>query len=138
MMVRSSFPMVALLGLVLGGCATRGPTTGLWGTAWRLEDLGGAGVLDNVEATLEFPETGKVAGTASCNRFFGSAEIGGGTIKLSPLGTTRMACPEAVMNQEGKYLKALEDAERFTVDGRALLVYSKEMETPLRFVRKEP
>ena len=28
-----------------------------------------------------------------------------------------MACPEAVMNQEGKYLKALEGAERYVFDG---------------------
>ncbi|MGH7674583.1 MAG: YbaY family lipoprotein [Gemmatimonadales bacterium] len=114
-----------------------GATTGLLGTAWRLEDLGGAGVIDNVEVTLEFPEAGKVAGKASCNRFFGTAEVAGGSITLSPLGTTRMACPEAVMNQEGKYLKALHDAERFALEGTALLVYSRGMETPLRFTRKE-
>ncbi|MGH9258548.1 MAG: META domain-containing protein [Acidimicrobiales bacterium] len=107
------------------------------GTSWRLEDLGGAGVIDNVEVTLEFPEAGKVAGKASCNRFFGTAEVAGGSIKLSPLGTTRMACPEALLNQEGKYLKALQDAERFTLEGTALLVYSRGMEKPLRFTHKE-
>ena len=39
------------------------------GTAWRLEDLGGAGVLDKVEATLEFTEGGKIARPGSCNSF---------------------------------------------------------------------
>lgn len=28
----------------------------LVGTEWRLEDLGGAGVIDNSQATLAFPE----------------------------------------------------------------------------------
>jgi len=108
------------------------------GTAWRLEDLGGAGVVDRVEATLEFPEAGKVVGSGSCNRFFGSVEISGESIRFGPLGATRMACVEAVMNQEAKYLEALRDAERFTRDGSALLIYRKGMERPLRFLPKAP
>ncbi|MGH7516091.1 MAG: YbaY family lipoprotein [Gemmatimonadales bacterium] len=115
-----------------------GGTSGLSGTAWRLEDLGGAGVLDRAEATLEFPEVGRVAGSGSCNRFFGTVEISGESIKFGPLGSTRMACPEAVGMQERKYLKALEEAERFTLDEPMLLVYSNGMEKPLRFMRKEP
>ncbi len=115
-----------------------GGTSGLSGTAWRLEDLGGAGVLDRAEATLEFPEAGRVAGSGSCNRFFGSVEISGESIRFGQMGSTRMACPEAVGMQEDKYLKALQDAERYTLDGPMLLVYSKGMEKPLRFMRKEP
>jgi len=110
----------------------------LLGTSWRLEDLGGAGVLDRVEATLEFPDTGKVAGSGSCNRFFGSVDISGESIKFGSLGSTRKACAEAVMNQEGKYFKALQDAERFRLDGSMLLIYIRGMAKPLRFVRKEP
>ena len=37
----------------------------LVGSEWRLEDLGGTGVLDRVEATLAFPEAGRVAGIFS-------------------------------------------------------------------------
>jgi heat shock protein HslJ len=145
---RSWFLIVALLGLVLAGCAAGGPHAaqtaagggagGLVGTAWRLEDLGGGGVLDRVEATLEFPDPVMVAGSSSCNRFFGTVDTSGESIKISPLGSTRMACAEAIMNQEGKYLKALGDAERFTRDGSALLIYCKGMAKPLRFIRKVP
>lgn len=111
---------------------------GLMGTAWRLEDLGGAGVVDRAEATLQFTEAGKVAGSGSCNRFFGTASVSRDSITFGPLGSTRMACAEAVQMQEGRYLKALQDAERFTFDGTVLLIYSKGMEKPLRFIRKEP
>jgi heat shock protein HslJ len=136
---RSWVPIVAILGLVLADCSAGHPHAaqtaagsegGLVGTAWRLEDLGGAGVLGRVEATLGFPEAGKVAGNGSCNRFFGTVEISGESIKISPLGSTSMACAEAVMNQEGKYLKALQDAERFTRDASTLLVYCKGMAQP--------
>ncbi len=111
-------------------------SSGLLGTAWRLEDLGGAGVLDRAEATLEFPEVGKVTGSGSCNRFFGNVEIFGESLKFGPLGSTRMTCTETIGKQEAEYLKALRDAERFSLDGSMLLIYSKGMEKPLRFTRK--
>jgi heat shock protein HslJ len=108
----------------------------LLGTEWLLEDLGGAGVLDRVQATLAFPEAGRVAGSSSCNRFTGSIEIGEGTIRFAQLASTRRACAPAVMDQEGKYLKALEDAERMAIEGPYLLIYSRGLEKPLRFMRK--
>jgi heat shock protein HslJ len=100
---------------------------------WLLEDLGGSGVLDNIQATLAFQDAGKAVGNGSCNRFFGSAEINGDAIKLGPLASSRMACPEAVMNQETKYLKALQAADRFERKDPYLLIYCKGLEKPLRF-----
>lgn len=82
--------------------------SGILGTAWLLEDLGGIGVLDGAQATLEFPDPGKAVGSGSCNRFFGPVQISGESIAFGPLGSTRMACVEAVMMQEGGYLKALQ------------------------------
>jgi heat shock protein HslJ len=46
-----------------------------------------------------------------------------------------MACPEAVMNQETKYLDALQAAERFEWKAPYLLIYCKGFEKPLRFTR---
>lgn len=111
------------------------PTFQLTGSEWLLEDLAGAGVIDNAQATLAFPEEGKVAGRGSCNRFFGPAKISGDSMQLGPLGATRMACPEAVMNQETKYLDALQKVERFEWKDPYLLLYEKGSVKPLRFTR---
>lgn len=126
------------LRLVRAAGRAEGETTGLQGTAWRLEDLGGEGALDTAEATLEFPEVGRVAGSGSCNRFFGSVEISGESIRFGQMGSTRMSCEEAVNNQESKYFQALGAAERFTLEATTLLIYSRGMDKPLRFARKEP
>src|SRR5262249_29861949 len=79
--------------------AQPGPTQpvsfSLSNSKWLLEDLSGSGVLDNVQATLTFPENGRVAGNASCNRFFGPAGIDGCDIKVGRLGSAPIACPEA-------------------------------------------
>jgi heat shock protein HslJ len=94
-------------------------------------------VIDRIQATLAFPEAGKVEGNGSCNRFFGPVKISGDTIKLGPLASSRMACPEAVMNQESKYLNALQSAERFEWKDSHLLIYCRDFEKPLRFARMQ-
>ena len=108
----------------------------LLGTEWTLEDLSGAGVLDRLQTTLAFPQAGRVAGSSSCNGFPKSVENGDGAIRFGQLATTRRACVPAVMDQEGKYLKALEESERAAVEGPYLMIYSKGLEKPLRFIRK--
>ena len=67
-----------------------------------------------------------------------TVQVSGQSITFGPLGSTSMACAEAVMNQEAKYLKALRGAERFTRNGSTLLIYSKGLDAPLRFLAKEP
>lgn len=108
----------------------------LVGSTWRLEDLGGAGVVDRAEATLEFPQIGSVVGQTGCNRFFGYFETSGASLTIARLGSTKKMCPPAVMDQEAKYLRALERAERFSIEGATLLLYPQGQDRPLRFVRK--
>jgi heat shock protein HslJ len=121
-------------------CAMPGApaTAPLVGSEWRLEDLGGAAVLDRVEATLGFPEAGRVAGNGSCNRFFGSYTLMSDRIAIGQMGATRMACAGPVGEQEARYLAALEKAERVEVQGRTMRVHVKGMEKPLRYTRTKP
>ena len=105
-------PLTGLSGLLLAGVA--------------------AGCAGNAAAMTE---TGLVTGTVACNRFFGTVDVTGESIAFRPLGSARMAWPEAVMNQESKYLKALQDAERYALDGPFLLIHARGMDRPLRFTR---
>lgn len=105
----------------------------LLGTAWRLENLAGASLLDRVQATLEFAEPGRAGGLGSCNRFNGVVTIEDDSIRFGGLAATRRACPEAVMRQETAYLAALQDAERFERDGDALRIFARSRPAPLRF-----
>lgn len=126
--------------LSLTACALPGApgTAPLVGSEWRLEDLGGRGVLDRVQATLAFPEAGRVAGNSSCNRFFGSYTLMQDRIALGQLGGTRMACAPAVDEQEMRYLDALQKAQRLEVRGTTMLMHVQGLEKPLRFVRTQP
>ncbi len=125
---------VAVMLTRVGGDAAAAP---LVGTRWRLDDLAGTGVVAGAgaEATLEFPEEGRVAGRGSCNRFFGPVTITGSAIQFGLLGATQMACPEPIGAQESRYFAALRAAERFTLDGDSLRLSGAGIAAPLRFTR---
>jgi heat shock protein HslJ len=145
---RTSLLFVCLNFLLLCSCAASNktaanpPKTGasaqipLTGTEWVLTDLAGTPALPGGKATLAFPEAGRVAGSASCNRFTGSLTITGEHLKMGPLASTRMACmDDAVNQQETTYFKALDAANRYSYQNPYLLIYADGFDKPLRFTR---
>src|SRR6266478_6082329 len=133
---------VLLLSLLLLGCepakkpvqsASQEQSVNLVGTHWFLEEIGGKPVIENSKATLTFPEGGRVAGSGSCNRFMGSAEVKSDTIKIGPLAGTKMMCDQPASDQEATYLRALEGAQKFAVKDGKLLIYVAGSDAPLRF-----
>lgn len=95
----------------------------LVGREWRIEDVEGMGVIDYSNATLDFTADGKLAGNATCNRLIGSYEVQGDALSIEePTGTTRMACPEALMAQEERILELLPKIERYVIDETGALI----------------
>jgi heat shock protein HslJ len=133
------FALLCLLALsaacetVTGGSSPSAAS--LQGSEWLLEDLAGAGVVERVRSTLAFPDPGRVAGNGGCNRFGGEARFESGAVRISQLAATRRACPPAVMDQEQRYLAALQRVERLALDGPYLLAYPADEPRPLRFSR---
>ena len=143
-----------LLALLCVGCSSKSKTSGtettstavpatafvsLEGTKWRLVDLGGAGVVSKTEATIDFADSGRVAGKGSCNRFFATATFSGDSIHFGPIGSTKMACLDtSISRQETNYFKALEAAQRFTRDDSTLSIYYAGSDKPLRFTQRSP
>lgn len=132
--------LVAPAFMALTACAMPGTPAPapLVGSEWLLEDLGGRGVVDRVQATLAFPEAGRVAGNSSCNRFFGSYTLMQDRVAFGQLGGTRMACAEAVNEQETRYLDALQKAQRLDIQGKTMLMHVQGLDKPLRFKRLKP
>ncbi|HMK16170.1 MAG TPA: META domain-containing protein, partial [Methanomicrobiales archaeon] len=57
------------------------------------------------------------SGSSGCNQYSGGYVLTGPSIAVGPLATTRMACADAVMNQENTYLDILQKAETWAVAG---------------------
>lgn len=96
------------------------------GKEWRLEafDLGEP-VPPGIVPTLQLEE-GRIAGFAGCNRYFGTAtESSPGEIAMSPLGATRMACPDSAMHVEKRFLERLQMVDKYGFwVGRLALTWS--------------
>jgi heat shock protein HslJ len=126
---------IALGVLMAGpGCTTAQPATPqLTGTTWRAETIMGRPVLDASASTITFEADGRIHGQGCCNRYFGSSTVDGAQLALGQLGSTRMACAEALMDQETRFFQALQGAERWTIDEDGLLlIYSTGAGEPSR------
>ncbi|MBL8550254.1 MAG: META domain-containing protein [Hyphomonadaceae bacterium] len=130
-MTRSTMAFgAAILAMALAACASTppkappaaeatAPRADLSATSWRLETLDGAPPVDGSSPTLAFGTDGRVSGTTGCNRYFGaySAETGFGQ-----MGSTRMACPGPLMQQERTFFDIFRGASNVMIDSDNLLV----------------
>jgi heat shock protein HslJ len=83
-------------------------------------------IAEGVAITLEFTADGQLSGFSGCNNYSGSYQAAtDGTLTISPLATTLMACAQG-MDLETTYLTALQSARsfRFNSQGRLSIVYS--------------
>jgi heat shock protein HslJ len=92
--------------------------------SWRLVSMGEpaspAVPPKDTELTVDFAGD-RISGSGGCNRFTGSYQTSGDQLSISTLASTRKACEAAVMNQEMKYLAALQGAQRYEVNDQGEL-----------------
>ncbi len=129
-----------LLVLLMSGCASVSVhdfSQDLIGE-WQIESIAGRPVIDYSPARISFSEDNKLAGNASCNRFFGSYILKGNKLKIgSPMGVTMMMCAEALMDQEGRMIKALEAVDLMRFENGLLVLEDIHQQEMIRASRIE-
>jgi heat shock protein HslJ len=112
----------------------------LEGAAWQLKELPGpqSAALGRLTrpVTVRF-ESGRLSGFAGCNNFSGSYALDGDQLKIGPVASTQMACPEPGSSIETAFHKALSGTLRYAVDGDHLTATTAAGDT-LRFQREPP
>jgi heat shock protein HslJ len=76
--------------------------------------------MAGTELTANFGTDGMLSGNSGCNTYSAAYQIDGNKIAIGPAATTRMACEQAVMDQEQQYLAALSTAATYRIDGNKL------------------
>lgn len=110
---------------------------------WRLVNLGERPTPpvspQPPQLTAEF-SGGRLYGSGGCNRYTTSYQTTGEQLTVATIASTRMACPEPVMEQESRYLTALQGAQRYTLNEQGLqITYQTDQGTGvLRFVAEPP
>lgn len=107
------------------------------GRDWLAEDIGGAGVVDRVRTVIAIGAGGDVTGSGGCNLLNGTAQINGISLAFGTIATTRKLCPPAVMDQEGKFLRALDLTREFRIDGPYLKILDRDGTELVRFTRAQ-
>lgn len=99
-------------------------------THWKVLELQGRplkrGGQEREPHLVLASEGDRAHGFAGCNRFFGGFMLEGDTLRFSQLGSTRMACP-AGMDQEQLFLAALGRVDRYEIHGQVLELYEAEL-----------
>jgi len=105
------------------------PSATLENTEWKLVELSAQPV--RVAEGLEAPNLRldgaqkQASGSGGCNRFTGRYELGGDSLRLGPLASTRRACLDPETSQREKaFLVALDGTRTWQVTGDTLVLSS--------------
>lgn len=101
----------ACAALALAGCASK-PVPEAEQT-YRVEWIGERPLIDYSHVTLTLDGNGRAYGSAGCNHWFASYTLDGDKLTFGPAGSTRKMCADALMEQEGRFLKMLGDIQRW-------------------------
>lgn len=102
----------------------------LTGQTWVLVGMGDVNnpivVEEGTLVTAIFGEDGTLSGSSGCNSYSGEYQLTGDQLSVGPLASTMMAC-ESGMDQEARYLAALQKAQRASIspEGRLLVQYDE-------------
>ncbi|MDD5511230.1 MAG: META domain-containing protein [Dehalococcoidales bacterium] len=95
-----------------------------WVMTAYTDETGTVEALEDVEVTIIFDGTEKqLSGIAGCNQYGAPYEIDGSNLTVTDsIIRTEMFCGDEIMEQEEYYLKALEEAEGYEVNGNKMTI----------------
>ncbi|MBH3462351.1 MULTISPECIES: META domain-containing protein [Pseudomonas] len=125
----------ALLG-GLFGCAAQ-PSKLQQERSYVLEWIGERPLIDYSHLTLTLADDGRAYGNAGCNHWFASYTLDGDQLSFGKVGKTRKLCAPALMEQEQRFLQALETVQRWDVSAIEQIRFWPAEGKPLRFWPEE-
>jgi heat shock protein HslJ len=110
----------------------------LLNSEWILESLGPVGSEESIGAaakiTIVFGEDGRFHGSAGCNRYFGTYEVGTDhSLSTGKTGSTMMMCPDEIMDWESRYLQTLKHISSYRTENMLLMLFHDGEEKALTF-----
>ncbi|CAA9265897.1 MAG: hypothetical protein AVDCRST_MAG93-2408 [uncultured Chloroflexia bacterium] len=102
--------------LMLAGCAGMGGGQ-IGGGNYAAVNINGVPVEQAAAPTLRL-EGGRVSGTTGCNSYSGGYQFSSRErVSFTAITTTRMACAQALMDQERRFLSILESTQGYSLYG---------------------
>lgn len=111
-MKRHALPL--LVGAALVGCAAE-PVQLQQNRSYILEWIGERPLMDYSHLTVTLGDDGRAYGNGGCNHWFAPYTLDGDKLSFGPIGKTRKLCAPALMEQEQRFLQALQGVERWDI-----------------------
>nr|WP_314876247.1 META domain-containing protein [uncultured Pseudomonas sp.] len=118
------------------GCASQ-PSALRQDQSYVLEWIGERPLMDYSNLTLTLGEDGRAYGNAGCNHWFAPYTLKGDALSFGKVGKTRKLCAPALMEQEQRFLQALETVQRWDVSAIEQIRFWPAEGKPLRFWPEE-
>ncbi|QBF28043.1 META domain-containing protein [Pseudomonas tructae] len=126
----------ALIGTTLLGCAAE-PMKLEQERSYLLEWIGERPLMDYSHLTLTLASDGRAYGNAGCNHWFAPYQLEGDKLTFGKVGSTRKLCAPALMEQEKRFLQALETVQRWDISPIEQVRFWPAEGKPLRFWPEE-
>ncbi|MNM64729.1 META domain protein [compost metagenome] len=126
----------ALTGTALLGCAAE-PMKLEQERSYVLEWIGERPLMDYSHLTLTLATDGRAYGNAGCNHWFAPYQLDGDKLTFGKVGSTRKLCAPALMEQEKRFLQALETVQRWDISPIEQVRFWPAEGKPLRFWPEE-
>jgi heat shock protein HslJ len=130
-----------MLSVICAACASVAPSSRapLSTGEWHLLAISGVEAIpDQIDRrpTIRFnADTTRASGNGGCNSYGGDAAVGGGSLHITRVISTKRACVDAALNQqESRFFSMLAAVDRYSVAADTLLLY-RGPDVALRFVR---
>lgn len=105
---------IVSLPLALLGCASDSPVLQQDST-YVVEWIGERPLIDRSHLSITLGKDGRAYGNAGCNHWFASYQLSGQQLSFSQAGSTRKACAPSLMEQEQRFLQALNQVQRWDI-----------------------
>jgi uncharacterized membrane protein/heat shock protein HslJ len=110
---------------------------------WVLQSFGTMGLeekpLPDTEISITFSLDGRLHGSGGCNRYFSAYEIkSDNSLIIKQIGSTRMACPQKIMDQEMRYFRSLQNVSTFKLEEQYLQLFIGKGDLFFVFNESEP
>ncbi|TPG21572.1 META domain-containing protein [Sphingomonas koreensis] len=108
--MKRRFILIAMT--MIGGCATTARSgdadapKSFAGTQWAIASINGAVPSAERNTAISF-DNERISGNAGCNSFGGGYAVSGGTMTVTQVISTKMACVGPGMDQENAFFKIL-------------------------------
>lgn len=103
---------LALLTATLVGCASDAPQLETE-RSYQVEWIGERPLIDRSHLTVTFAADGRAHGHAGCNHWFAGYTLKDGAVRFETPGSTRKMCAPSLMEQEQRFLAALQSVRRW-------------------------